>query len=108
MNLYEALWQENRSYNTDSSLFYATALSQLAQQSGNEEQKQNALLHRATALMTIGMFKEAYEIIKPLREGGVLPGQRSQFFHLGRSLFGLMADYAVTAQEKAAVRQPHR
>lgn len=102
MNLYEALWQENRSYNTDSSLFYATALSQLAQQAGNEEQKQNALLHRATALMTIGMFKEAYEIIKPLREGGVLPGQRSQFFHLGRSLFGLMADYAVTAQEKAA------
>ena len=102
MNLYEALWQENRSYNTDSSLFYATALSQLAQQAGNEEQKQNALLHRATALMTIGMFKEAYEIIKPLREGGILPGQRSQFFHLGRSLFGLMADYAVTAQEKAA------
>ena len=102
MTLYEALWQENRSYNTDSSLFYATALSQLAQQAGNEEQKQNALLHRATALMTIGMFKEAYEIIKPLREGGVLPGQRSQFFHLGRSLFGLMADYAVTAQEKAA------
>ena len=102
MNLYEALWQENRSYNTDSSLFYATALSQLAQQAGNEEQKQNALLHRATALMTIGMFKEADEIIKPLREGGVLPGQRSQFFHLGRSLFGLMADYAVTAQEKAA------
>ena len=102
MNLYEALWQENRSYNTDSSLFYATALSQLAQQAGNEEQKQNALLHRATALMTIGMFKEAYEIIKPLREGGLLPGQRSQFFHLGRSLFGLMADYAVTAQEKAA------
>lgn len=102
MNLYEALWQENRSYNTDSSLFYATALSQLAQQAGNEEQKQNALLHRATALMTIGMFKEADEIIKLLREGGVLPGQRSQFFHLGRSLFGLMADYAVTAQEKAA------
>lgn len=102
MNLYEALWQENRSYNTDSSLFYATALSQLAQQAGNEEQKQNALLHRATALMTIGMFKEADEIIKPLREGGLLPGQRSQFFHLGRSLFGLMADYAVTAQEKAA------
>mgnify|MGYP002744099901 FL=1 len=102
MNLYEALWQENRSYNTDSSLFYATALSQLAQQVGNEEQKQNALLHRATALMTIGMFKEADEIIKPLREWGVLPGQRSQFFHLGRSLFGLMADYAVTAQEKAA------
>lgn len=102
MNLYEALWQENRSYNTDSSLFYATALSLLAQQAGNEEQKQNALLHRATALMTIGMFKEADEIIKPLREGGVLPGQRSQFFHLGRSLFGLMADYAVTAQEKAA------
>ena len=102
MNLYEALWQENRSYNTDSSLFYATALSQLAQQAGNEEQKQNALLHRATALMTIGMFKEADEIIKSLREGGVLPGQRSQFFHLGRSLFGLMADYAVTAQEKAA------
>ena len=102
MNLYEALWQENRSYNTDSSLFYATALSQLAQQAGNEEQKQNALLHRATALMTIGMFKEADEIIKPLREGGVLPGQRSQFFHLGRSLFGLMADYAVTAQDKAA------
>jgi len=101
MNLYEALWQENRSYNTDSSLFYATALSQLAQQAGNEEQKQNALLHRATALMTIGMFKEADEIIKPLREGGVLPGQRSQFFHLCRSLFGLMADYAVTAQEKA-------
>ena len=102
MNLYEALWQENRSYNTDSSLFYATALSQLAQQAGNEEQKQNALLHRATALMTIGMFKEADEIIKPLREEGVLPGQRSQFFHLCRSLFGLMADYAVTAQEKAA------
>ena len=102
MNLYEALWQENRSYNTDSSLFYATALSQLAQQAGNEEQKQNALLHRATALMTIGMFKEAYEIIKPLREGGILSGQRSQFFHLGRSLFGLMADYAVTAQEKAS------
>jgi regulatory protein susR len=102
MNLYEALWQENRSYNTDSSLFYATALSQLAQQAGNEEQKQNALLHRATALMTIGMFKEADEIIKPLREGGILPGQRSQFFHLGRSLFGLMADYAVTAQDKAA------
>ena len=108
MNLYEALWQENRSYNTDSSLFYATALSQLAQQAGNEEQKQNALLHRATALMTIGMFKEADEIIKPLREGGVLPGQRSQFFHLGRSLFGLMADYAVTATRESGLCQPHR
>ena len=65
MNLYEALWQENRSYNTDSSLFYATALSQLAQQAGNEEQKQNALLHRATALMTSGCSR------KPMRSSSL-------------------------------------
>lgn len=100
MELYEKLWQEYTSFNSDSSLYYANALYDLAVRTQSREQIVNATMHKVDVLTTIGMFKEAYEMLSPLHIGDDMPTQKVQYFHLSRTLYGLMADYAVTDREK--------
>lgn len=100
MELYERLWQEYTSFNSDSSLSYANALYDLAVQTQNREQIVNATLRKADVLTTTGMFKEAYEMLSTLHIGEDMPGKRVQFLHLSRTLYGFMADYSLTAKDK--------
>lgn len=100
MELYEKLWQEYTSFNSDSSLYYANLLYDLAVKFHHQEQIINATLHRADVLTTTGMFKEAYEMLNPLHIPETLAWQRVQYWHLSRTLYGLMADYAVTTHDK--------
>lgn len=100
MGISENLWLEYRSFNSDSALYYASSLYRLAQQAGDEERLFSATLHKVSALMIIGMFKEAYELLAPWSEQPIPVGQHYQYLHLSQTLYGLMADYAVTAREK--------
>ena len=100
MNLCEQLWREYAAFNTDSSLFYASKLYQLAEKANDEGQMFNAVLHKVEALITIGMFKEAYELLNTQYQKPCPKDKREVFYHLYRTLYGLMADFAVTQQEK--------
>lgn len=100
MNLCDQLWQEYAAFNTDSSLYYASKLYLLAEQANDDEQMFNAVLHKVEALITIGMFKEAYELLTTQHQLPYKNKKREKFYHLYRTLYGLMADFAVTQQEK--------
>ena len=98
MNLCDQLWQEYAAFNTDSSLYYASKLYLLAEQANDDEQMFNAVLHKVEALITIGMFKEAYELLTTQHQLPYKNKKREKFYHLYRTLYGLMADFAVTQQ----------
>ncbi len=102
LDLCDMLWNEYAAFNTDSSLLYADRLYRLAEKANNEDQKLNAVLHKVEVLMTIGMFKEASELLAPQQRKSMPRERRETFFHLCRTLYGLMADFAVTSKEKKA------
>jgi hypothetical protein len=70
--------------------------------------KLNAVLHKVEVLMTIGMFKEASELLAPQQRKPMPKDRRENFFHLCRTLYGLMADFAVTSKEKKSLYPPDR
>ncbi|WP_027444637.1 DUF6377 domain-containing protein [Segatella baroniae] len=100
MEICDRLASEYAAFNTDSSLFYADLLYQKAVKANDAQQVINAKLHKIETLTTIGMFKEAYEMLQPLHDNKPLGINRPLLYHLSRTLYGLMADYAVTEQEK--------
>ncbi len=102
MEICDRLSSEYAAFNTDSSLFYANQLYQIATSANDKQQIINAKLHKIEVLTTIGMFKEAYEMLQPLHTDKALRQNPSTLYHLSRTLYGLMADYAVTEQEKKA------
>lgn len=102
LDLCDMLCNEYSAFNTDSSLLYVDRLYQLTDKANREDQKLNAVLHKAEVLMTIGMFKEASELLAPQQHKSMPRERRENFFHLCRTLYGLMADFAVTSKEKKA------
>lgn len=102
MRLHEALWQEYSAYNTDSASYYANQMYQLAERTADRPHQIWATLHKAEALMTAGMFKEAFDLLSPIRSQAGDPTYATVYYHLCRTLYGYMTDYAVTPEERTA------
>ena len=91
---------EYRSYNTDSSLYISRERYQVALRQKNKEHQDNALMNTAEIMGTAGMYKEAVDLMHNVQINYLSDDLHPYYYHIYRTVYGLMADYAVTEQEK--------
>lgn len=97
------LLDEYRSYNADSSLFIAKARYQLAVQMKKKEYIDNARMNMAEIMGGVaGMYKESIDRMNAIKISQLPDYLHPYYYHIYRILYGLMADYAITDQEKKA------
>lgn len=94
------LLDEYRSFNTDSSLHMAEEREQIAIRLGNREYIDNARMNKADVLGMTGMYKEVMDLMRNIHIDRLPVDIHPYYYHIYRTVYGLMADYAVTAYEK--------
>lgn len=93
------LFDEYTPYKSDSALAYARRKLVIAERLKNSWRINDSRLNLASVMGTVGMYKEAMDIISKvnINEAKDLKGY---YFHIYRTIYGLMADYAASSQEK--------
>lgn len=94
------LLDEYRSFNTDSALHMAEEREQIAIRLGNREYIDNARMNKADVLGMTGMYKEVMDLMRNIHIDRLPVDIYPYYYHIYRTVYGLMADYAVTAYEK--------
>lgn len=94
------LLDEYRSFNTDSALHMAEGREQIAIRLGNREYIDNARMNKADVLGMTGMYKEVMDLMRNIHIDRLPVDIHPYYYHIYRTVYGLMADYAVTAYEK--------
>ena len=94
------LLDEYRSFNTDSALHMAEEREQIAIRLGNREYIDNARMNKADVLGMTGMYKEVMDLMRNIHIDRLPVDIHPYSYHIYRTVYGLMADYAVTAYEK--------
>ena len=94
------LLDEYRSFNTDSALHMAEEREQIAIRLGNREYIDNARMNKADVLGITGMYKEVMDLMRNIHIDRLPVDIHPYYYHIYRTVYGLMADYAVTAYEK--------
>lgn len=93
-----------RGFDLDSQLVYVQKRIALADRLGIPQNQQLARMNRAEVLIRFGMYHEALGELETIHVP-VKAFMRPYYFHLLRTLYGLMEDFAITASEK---NQYHR
>lgn len=94
------LLDEYRLFNTDSALHMAEEREQIAIRLGNREYIDNARMNKADVLGMTGMYKEVMDLMRNIHIDRLSVDIHPYYYHIYRTVYGLMADYAVTAYEK--------
>lgn len=94
------LLDEYRSFNTDSALHMAEEREQIAIRLGNREYIDNARMNKADVLGMTGMYKEVMDLMRNIHIDRLSVDIHPYYYHIYHTVYGLMADYAVTAYEK--------
>lgn len=94
------LLDEYRSFNTDSALHMAEEREQIAIRLGNREYIDNARMNKADVLGMTGMYKEVMDLMRNIHIDRLPVDIHPYYYHIYHTVYGLMADYAVTAYEK--------
>jgi len=94
------LYDEYRSYNSDSALTYARKKLVIAEKMNDVQKLNDARLNLASIMGTLGMYKEAMDILNDV-DIKTSPFLKAYYFHIYRTIYGSMSDYAVSSQEKA-------
>ena len=94
------LYDEYRSYNSDSALTYARKKLVIAEKMNDIQKLNDARLNLASIMGTLGMYKEAMDILNGV-DIKTSPFLKAYYFHIYRTIYGSMSDYAVSTQEKA-------
>ena len=94
------LYDEYRSYKSDSALTYARKKLKIAENLNNKQNLTNARLNLAAIMGINGLYKEAMDILS-LINISESPELKAYYFHIYRTVYGYMADYAVSSQEKS-------
>lgn len=94
------LLDEYRSFNTDSALHVVQEREQIALRLGNQVDIDNARMNRADILGMTGMYKEVMDLMNGIHSDQLSEDIKPYYYHIYRTVYGLMADYAVTEHEK--------
>ena len=95
-------FDEYRAYNLDSSYVYAQRKQNLASHMGKQDYLDDSAMNMAEVMGTTGMYKEALEQLGQIDKKTLPDYLYSYYYHLYRTIYGLMGDYAVTEKEKKA------
>ena len=96
------LFDEYQAYNLDSSYVYAQRKQNLASHMGKQDYLDDSAMNMAEVMGTTGMYKEALEQLGQIDKKTLPDYLYSYYYHLYRTIYGLMGDYAVTEKEKKA------
>ncbi|WP_243347775.1 DUF6377 domain-containing protein [Parabacteroides sp. FAFU027] len=93
------LYNEYSPYTSDSALIYARKKLQIAEKLNNKRNITDARLNLAAIMGTVGMYKEAIDILGMV-DIKSSPDLKAYYYHIYRTIYGSMSDYAVSNQEK--------
>lgn len=99
--VYGQFYDLYRSYNIDSQQVYTDKRMALARQTVQRDMLQLAQMNRAEVMMRSGMYHEAMGVLDRLAVSGERLEEKGYYFHLRRTLYGLMADFATEKETKA-------
>ena len=94
------LFDEYRAYNLDSSFVYAQRKEELAHRMDKLDYLDDAAMNMAEVMGTTGMYKEALELLGQIDKKTLPDYLYGYYYHLYRTIYGLMGDYAVTDKAK--------
>ena len=94
------LYDGYRLFNADSTLHIVRALHETATRTSKKEYILNARLSMAETLGVAGMFTEALDILKDLPPRALPECLLPYYYHVCRTIYGYMGDYAVTPSQK--------
>ncbi len=89
-----------RGFDLDSQLVYVQKRMGLAAHLADPHFQQQAQMNRAEVLMRSGMYYEALQNLDDVNKSAIDPVLRPYYYHLCRTLYGLMEDFAVTEREQ--------
>ncbi len=92
------LYDEYRSYKSDSALTYARERLQIAEKLNDSHNLTDARLNLAAIMGINGLYKEAMDILSVINISQT-PNLKAYYFHIYRTVYGYMADYTVSSQE---------
>ncbi len=94
------LFDEYRSYKSDSALAYARKKLQIAEKLNNQHHLANARLNLAAIMSINGLYKETMDILSmtDIRQS---PDLKPYYFHICRTVYGYMSDFSLSTQEKS-------
>lgn len=93
------LYDDYKSYKSDSALTYAQEKLQIAEKMNNRWNLTDAKLNLASIMGTSGMYKESMDILETINIQDN-PDLKAYYFHVYRTVYGFMADYTVSTREK--------
>ncbi|WP_035669112.1 DUF6377 domain-containing protein [Flavobacterium sp. 83] len=97
--IYGKLYAEYKLYQSDSALIYARKSFQIAEKLKDIEKINHARLNLASIMGTLGMYKEATDILTTININ-TTPNLKGYYFTVNSVVYGYMADYAASTQEK--------
>ncbi len=94
------LLDEFRPYNTDSAFAYCQMRENLAKRTGNQQFIINAQLNTANVLGSIGMYKEALDIIDAIPNSHVPEYLLPYYYYIKRTVASYLCDFSVRQEDK--------
>ncbi len=98
-NIYEKLYAEYKSYQSDSAMVYARKSFQIAEKLNDIHKINHSRLNLASIMGTLGMYKEATDILNKINIA-TSPELIGYYFKVESYVYGYMSDYAASPQEK--------
>jgi hypothetical protein len=93
------LYDEYSSYKSDSALVFARKKLQIAEKLNDKRYLTDSRLNLASMMGIAGMYKESMDILNKI-DINETPELKAYYFHIYRTVYGFMADYASSCQEK--------
>ena len=98
-DIYEKLYAEYKSYQSDSAMVYARKSFQIAEKLNDIHKINHSRLNLASIMGTLGMYKEATDILNKINIA-TSPELIGYYFKVESYVYGYMSDYAASPQEK--------
>lgn len=99
------LFDEFRPYNTDSAFAYCKQREILALKTGNKDYITNAQLNTASVFGSIGMYKEALEIVDSIQYNTVPEYLLPYYFYIKRTVASYLVDFSIRKEDKERYRK---
>lgn len=95
------LYDEYKSYKSDSALSYVREKLRIAEKLNDRDNLINSRLNLAAIMGINGLYKEAIDILSMININET-SDLKPYYFHIYRTVYGYMADYAVSSQKKTS------
>ena len=93
------LYDEYKIYKSDSALTYARKKLEIAEKLNDSRSLMDARLNLSAIMGITGMYKESMDMLSTVNVNK-FPELKAYYFHIYRTVYGFMANFAVSTQEK--------